>query len=609
MNSTGRNTIRIGGACGYWGESPHATAQLLADGNLDYIVYDYLAEITLSIMARARMRDPEKGYATDFVSQVLAPNLQEIAAQGVRIISNAGGMNPASCAAAVQQLIRDEGLSLTVAVITGDDLMPERDALAAAAPPEMFSDQAFPDPERIASINAYLGAFPIAAALGQGADIVITGRCVDSAVTLGALIHEFGWASDQYEKLAGGSLAGHIIECGPQATGGNFTDWRLAADGIDDIGYPIAEVTSDATFVVTKPGGTAGLVSVATVTEQLVYEIGDPQAYELPDVICDFSNVAVRQLGENRVQVSGATGRRPSGFYKTSLTWADGFRGGSYLTFYGSEAAAKARAYTDAALARSRRTLATLGLPEFVETSVELLGTESQFGASARAMGCREVVAKIAARHESQAGVSALLRVVAGLGLSGPPGLSGFTGLAGRPSPVVRLFSFLIDMNSVTIDISIDDQSVPFEPVVPAAGAELAPTRPQLASPGVSSETVKIKLRELAWGRSGDKGNKANIGIVARHPELLPVIWAALDTSFVVACFGHFIDDPAPETCITRFLMPGPQAMNIVIDRVLGGGGVASLRNDAQGKGYAQLLLEQEIDVPVALKPTTSGAS
>ncbi|MEK9543548.1 MAG: acyclic terpene utilization AtuA family protein, partial [Luminiphilus sp.] len=215
--------IRIGGATGYWGEADMALPQFLAEGDLDYIVFDYLAEITMSIMARARAADPDKGYALDFVSAIVAPNLQAIADSGVKLISNAGGVNPEACGLALRQRVQDAGLSLKVAVVTGDDLMPKLDQVLDADPVEMFTGEASPPRDAIASANAYLGAFAIAEALDQGADIVVTGRCVDSAVTLGACIHRFGWQREDLDQLAAGSLAGHLIECGPQVTGGNFT--------------------------------------------------------------------------------------------------------------------------------------------------------------------------------------------------------------------------------------------------------------------------------------------------------------------------------------------------------------------------------------------------
>ncbi|MEO0675049.1 MAG: acyclic terpene utilization AtuA family protein, partial [Pseudomonadota bacterium] len=229
-----------------------ATPQFLGAQAVDFIVYDYLAEITMSLMARARAKDANAGFATDFISGVLQPNLHAIADQGVRLLTNAGGVNPEACARAVRALISAMGLDLTVGVITGDDLLAQRDRLAALAPKDVSDGRPFPDPETITSINAYIGAFPLAMALDQGADIVIAGRCVDSALTLGACIHHFGWQATEWDKLAAGSLAGHLIECGPQATGGNFTDWGESGD-IAAIGYPIATITDDGACTLTKP--------------------------------------------------------------------------------------------------------------------------------------------------------------------------------------------------------------------------------------------------------------------------------------------------------------------------------------------------------------------
>ena len=245
--------LRIGGASGFWGDAARATPQLLSVEGLDYIVYDYLAEITMSIMARARAKDELKGYASDFVSAAMKPNLSLIAERGIKVISNAGGVNPEACVKALRQVIAEQGLNLSVACVIGDDLISSKESMQTSGTTEMFSGTAFPSSEKILSINAYLGAFPIAQALTAGADIVVTGRCVDSAVTLGACIHAFGWRRDDLDQLAMGSLAGHILECGPQATGGNFTDWEQV-QGMSDMGYPIAEIAADGSFVCTKIG-------------------------------------------------------------------------------------------------------------------------------------------------------------------------------------------------------------------------------------------------------------------------------------------------------------------------------------------------------------------
>ena len=343
-----KETIRIGGACGYWGESSMATPQLLATRSLDYLVYDYLAEITMSIMARAFAKDPKAGYAQDFVTVVMQENLAEIARQGVKIVTNAGGVNPRACGQAVRALIAEQALDLKVAIVLGDDLIKSREALANHGMTEMYSGEDFPDCSKLASVNAYLGAFPIAQALSEGADIVITGRSVDSAVTLGACLHEFGWGEEEWDRLASGTLAGHILECGPQATGGNFTDWHLVVDSIDHIGYPIAEIFADGSFLLTKPEGTGGIVNVGTVSEQMLYEIGDPQAYIVPDVVCDFSKVEIRQDAPNCVRVVGACGYPATDTYKVSATYFDGFRGGTLKTFCGIDADKKAEGFAKA---------------------------------------------------------------------------------------------------------------------------------------------------------------------------------------------------------------------------------------------------------------------
>lgn len=593
-------SIRIGGASGFWGESAMATPQLLGAG-VDYLVYDYLAEITMSIMARAHAKDPAAGFAGDFISAVLKPHAKTIAAQGVKFIANAGGVNPASCGEAARALIKELGLDLKVAVITGDNLLSELDAIAASAPTEMFTGAAFPAKEKIASINAYLGAFPIASALAEGADIVITGRCVDSAVTLGACIHEFGWTASDYDLLASGSLAGHLLECGPQATGGNYTDWEDAGD-ISSIGYPIGTVSADGSFTVSKPEGTGGCVTVGTVSEQMLYEIGDPQAYMLPDVVCDFSDVKITQTGPDMVRVSPAKGYPAPDQYKTCLTYGEGFRGGTYVSFYGFDAARKAQKFCDNVFLRANKILRGHNLGDYSETSVELIGAESQFGNYTSSHEPREVVAKIAAKHSEAAAIGILLRELTGLGLATPPGLGSFSGARAKPSPVVRLFSYLTPKAAVTIAIDVDGKKIAFQdaggaPFDPAAIKR--PLPPQ--APDEPDTGITVLLVQLAWARSGDKGNKANIGVIARDPAWLPYIWAALTPDSVAKRFAHFIEGGASAAKVDKYYLPGAHAINFLIDAVLGGGGVASIRNDAQGKGYGQILLAHPVTIPAAL--------
>lgn len=590
MSAADRQFVRIGGASGYWGESDMALPQLLAAGGMDYIVFDYLAEITMSIMARARAADPDQGYAGDFVSAVLKPNLQAIAASGAKLISNAGGVNPQACGAAVRALIEAAGLDLRVAVVSGDDLMPRLGEFSGSL--SMDTGAAFPELAKVASANAYLGAFPIAEALRRGADIVITGRCVDSAVTLGACIHAFGWTRDDHDLLAGASLAGHILECGPQATGGNFTDWREVVSTLGDVGYPIAEVRPDGSFEITKPEGSGGAVTVGTVGEQMLYEIGDPKAYVLPDVVCDFSEVRLEQTGAARVRVSGARGRPATDTYKVSLTWNDGWRAGALWFYVGEEAADKARSFAETAVGRARRKLQTMKAPDFDEVLIEVLGDESHYGSFAQRRDSREVVLKLAAKHQNKLAAGLLLKETTGLGLAAPPGLTGFAGGRPKPSPVVRLFSFLAPKPLLPISLDMDGERIPLgcENGQPFDRASLAREAPP---PVQGDDLVEVALVRLAQGRSGDKGNNANIGILPRRPEYAPWIWRSLTEEVVAARFAHFLAGP-----VERFYMPGTGAINFLLRDVLGGGGVASLRNDPQGKTYAQVLLQTPVAVP-----------
>lgn len=586
-------TIKIGGATGFWGETDMAMAQFLREGDLDYIVFDYLAEITMSIMARARASDPKLGYANDFVSAIVKPNLKHLASSGIKLISNAGGVNPEACGDALRAVISEAGLDLKVVVITGDDLLNDLDRLEAMNASEMFSGEAFPPKEKIASANAYIGAFPIAAALAAGADIVVTGRCVDSAVTLGACIHEFGWSAGDLDKLAAGSAVGHLIECGPQATGGNFTDWEQVADSLHEVGYPIAEVWEDGTADIYKPADTGGLVNRGTVAEQLLYEIGDPAAYMLPDVICDFTQIQLEQVATDRVRMTHTRGRGVPETYKTSMTWADGWRAGSTFWYVGRRAADKARIFADEAVTRTRRKLQAMGAADFDEVAVDIFGEENFWGSHAAVSDTREVALKVACKHQDARAVGLLLREMTGCALGAPAGMAFFAGARAKPSPVIRLFSVLVDKSALSIKLIDSEDETDFAP--PATSKDVLPAEVGPIPEAVSAENlIQVPLETLAWGRSGDKGDKANIGIIARKPEYLPWIAKVLTTDYVADRFAHFMTAPA----IDRFYMPGLPALNFLLHNALGGGGIASLRNDPQAKAYAQVLLDTPIAIP-----------
>ena len=582
--------LRIGCASGFWGDTPEAVGQLVNKGGIDYLVFDYLAEVTMSLMARARAKSPEAGFAPDFV-RALVPWLAEIKAKGIKVVANAGGVNPRGCRDALARAAEAAGVDISIGVVLGDDLLDRADEIRARGETEMFSGAAFPGD--VWSMNAYLGARPIAVALDAGAEIVITGRCADSAVALGPLMHEFGWKDDDWDKLSQGSLAGHLIECGPQGTGGNFTDWR-DVPGWDDMGMPIVEVSEDGSFVMTKTPDTGGLVVPGSVGEQMLYEIGDPRAYLLPDVICDWSGVTLEQVGPDRVLVKGGRGLGRTGSYKVSATHADGWRAITTLTLAAIDAPAKAERVAEAILTRCRRIFRDRNLADFRQVSVEVLGAEAAYGANARAQ-TREVVLKIGAVHDDRAALNIFAGEIAPMAISTAQGLTGF--FAGRPKvqPVVRLFSFLMDKADTPLAVEVDGAGVPVAIAAEAVRLD-PPAAPSAEGREAGPDAVKVRLVDLAWGRSGDKGDIANIGILARKPDYLPYIRTALTEEVVKGYFAHLCNG-----VVERFDLPGSNALNFLLHESLGGGGIASVRIDPQGKGFAQMLLDIEIPVPADL--------
>ncbi|MEQ1109593.1 acyclic terpene utilization AtuA family protein [Acinetobacter seifertii] len=587
--------VKIGCASGFWGDTNTAAFQLVHLTDINYLVFDYLSEITMSIMAKAKMVEPKHGYALDFVSRVMAPLLKKIAEKKIKVISNAGGVNPLACRDALQKIIKEYGLDLKVAVVLGDDLLAQHEQLKQQNIQEMFSGEALP--EQVASSNAYLGAVAIRDALNLGADIVITGRVVDSAVVLAPLLHEYQWSLDDYDKLAQGSLAGHVIECGAQCTGGNFTDWHLV-QGFDNMGFPVVEVSEDSSFVVTKPQGTGGLVSTATVAEQIVYEIGNPQAYLLPDVIADFSQVYLEQIGEHRVRVTGAKGQAPTTQYKVSATYPDGYRVLVSFLIAGREAPQKAQVIADAILTKCERVLAMRSVPPFSEKSVEILGIESTYGAHAQALNSREVVVKIAVKHMFKEACMFFASEIAQASTGMAPALAGIVGGRPKASPVIKLFSFLIDKNQVNVEIDFDGNRYLVE-IPRGTFTEQFNTLATGKSAVYQGDEIKVPLIEIAHARSGDKGNHSNIGVIARKAEYLPWIRAALTEQTVASYMQHVLD--AEKGRVIRYELPGLNALNFMLENALGGGGVASLRIDPQGKAFAQQLLDMPVKVPANL--------
>ena len=585
--------IKIGGASGYWGDTALGPKQLISYGGVDYLILDYLAEITMSILAKARSRDPEAGYATDFIERVMKPWVRDIADKRIKVIANAGGVNLEACRRALEAVAEEAGVTLKIGTVEGDNLLERADELRGKDLREM--ETGAPMPDKVMSVNAYLGAFPIAAALDAGADIVVTGRCVDSALAVGPLIHEFGWKPEDYDRLAAGGLVGHLIECGAQTSGGNFTDWEDTQAGWENTGFPIAEVSADGSFVLTKPPETGGLVSVLTAGEQMLYEIGDAHSYVLPDVICDFTRVTMEQVGEDRVLIKGARGREPTATYKVSATYMGGFTCIGSFVIVGRDAAAKARRMGEAIRNRTSAMLEEEGLPAFTKSDLQVIGAEAMFGDQARpeARQAREVVLRLGVHHPRKEGVELFSKEFVGAALSMSPAVTGVTPGRPRPSPVVSLFSGLIDKNQVPVTVKVGGEPVALKVASLRGQGQPQPAAP-VASPRVSEgRTTALPLMDLAVARSGDKGNYANIGVIARDSRYFDVIRAALTPERVKACFSGLTRGE-----VTAYPLPGIHGINFLLAESLDGGGVSSLHLDPQGKTYSQVLLELEIPVP-----------
>ncbi|GLR25402.1 acyclic terpene utilization AtuA family protein [Limnobacter litoralis] len=588
MNMPTQKTVRIGGACGFWGDSSLGAHQLVNTPGMQYITFDYLAELTLAIMAGMRMKNPEQGYALDFVD-LMKQVLPKAKAQGIRIIANAGGLNPGACAQALSQAMEALGQPVKIGVVSGDDASGVLQNLRKQGNELKDMQSGQPAPAFVLTANAYLGAFPIAAALGAGADIVITGRVVDSAMVLGALIHEFKWTPTQLDELAQGSLAGHIVECGAQATGGLFTDWQVVPDWAN-IGYPFVDVTADGSFTLGKPDHTGGLINKAVASEQLLYEIGDPANYQLPDVVCDFTQVHIENSGDNRVRISGAKGKAPSGQYKVCATYPDGFRCIGLLSIVGFDAAEKAKRTAEAILERTRTQFKQLDLADYTRAHYEVIGTETDFGPHAQVLNAREAMLRIAIHHADKKAATLFSKEIAPAGTSFAPGTSGNFGM-GRPNvvPLVRLFSTLIDKSLVQAKVSINGEVVEYtEPEHPLA-APPGQTSQNQASANVYTPIGRL-LIDIAHGRSGDKGNTSNVGLVARSDTDWALLKAAITPERVKAYLGHLV-----QGSVTVYPLPGINALNVVMDQALDGGGMTSMRNDPLGKGMAQLMLTMPI--------------
>ena len=580
-------SIRIGCASAFWGDTSSAAYQLINKGNLNYLVFDFLAEVTMSILARAKMKNPDMGYTPDFINQI-APHLTEIKKKNIKVISNAGGINLEACRDALKIEAEKLNIDLKIILVRGDNIIDRKQELQNMNIRDIDNGETLPD--EILSMNGYLGATPIQESLANGADIVISGRCVDTALVLGPLMHEFNWGAKDYNLLAAGSLAGHIIECGAQCTGGNFTDWHLI-DEFENMGFPIVEVQKNGNFVVSKPERTGGLVNFGTVAEQFLYEIGDPNAYILPDVVCDFSKVEIKEIGHNQVSVSGSKGLAPSETYKVSTTYQDGFRVAATLVIGGKNALKKSEIVSEAILSKTNKILDQNGIDGIKETSISILGTDSIYAPRERAVESREVVLRVMAIHDIKEALVIFSREIAQASTGMVSGVMNFLG--GRPSvsPSIKLYSFLLDKSFFKIELDIDGFLTPANITLDGSYKYNESDNNEIIYEDIETD-FSVPLQQLAFARSGDKGDHANIGVIARKPIYLPYIRNGLKPEIIADYFSHLLNGE-----INIWDVPGISGLNILLRNSLGGGGMSSLRIDPQGKAYAQQLLEIQIPV------------
>jgi len=452
-------TVRIGNGQGFWGDNVDAPVELLRGGPIDYVGMDYLAEVTLSIMMRQKLRNPDLGYATDFIS-FIRRILPEAMERRVRILSNAGGLNPRACRRRIFEVARELGISgVRVGVVEGDDVLARLPALVAAGHPLANMDTGeplAPHVDRLMSANAYLGARPVVEALSTGAHIVLCGRITDTALALAPMIHEFGWGERDWDRLAAGTIAGHIIECGAQCTGGNYSRWWEVPD-LWNVGYPIVEAREDGSFVVTKHQGTGGMVTVDTVAEQLLYEMSKPSEYLTPDCVADFTSIRLHQEGPDRVGVAGIRGGPKTPFFKVSASYLAGYKTSGQVTISGPRAIAKARLAADIVWRRLERAGVTFS-PE--NRSVELVGTGACLpGIFPAVEEPPEVVLRLGVRDADPEKVARFGVELAPLITAGPPGVTGFAGGRPKPQEVMAYWPALLAREEVEsrIEVSVEE--------------------------------------------------------------------------------------------------------------------------------------------------------
>jgi Acyclic terpene utilisation family protein AtuA len=577
--------VRVGNCSGFYGDRASATADMARAGGIDVLTGDYLAEVTMLILGKARAKDPTKGYAATFLHHLDAA-LDDLVGNGLRLVVNAGGLNPAGLAAATRELAVRRGHDLRVAYVDGDDVFGRLDALQQAGHtlPNLSSGEPLASwPHRPLTANAYLGGFGIARALEHGADVVVTGRVADASVVVGAATWWWNWTPDDHDALAGAVCAGHVIECGAQATGGNFSGFRDIAD-LAEPGFPIAEIAADGSSVITKHPGTGGAVTHDTVKAQLLYEIGEP-AYLNPDVTTHLDTAEVTDHGGDRVEIRGVRGSPPPSTTKVAITAVGGWHNDMLLALTGTDLDAKAalvertvRRYVESVDGIDAVAVDRIGRAQ-PDPDTQNAGTE---------------LIRVAVQGSEHAAGRAFSSHMVGIALSSYPGLYSLS--PPQPGSAFGVYWPAL-LDQTTLDHTVHHHDGTSEVVAPnrtrCAPSGSTPPAPRTARPGWTDELVEVSLGEVVHTRSGDKGGDANVGVWVRHPDA----WEWLQSTLTVDELQRLLPE-ARDLPVTRHELPNLGAVNFVIHGLLGAGATSTLRLDAQAKALGEWLRARSTKVP-----------
>lgn len=594
-----KKKIKIANAGGFWGDDLGAFKRQITMGQVDYISADYLAEITMSILKKQQLKDPDLGYVTDFIPQIIeiAPYIKE---KDVKILTNAGGINPVACAKKLTEELQKINVSLKIVVIEGDDIIDRIDEFypEIARFKNLENNEDFVEVKnKVQSANIYLGVLPLLKALSLNPDIILAGRVTDTSITMAPMIHEFCWELNDWDKLASGLVAGHIIECGAQGSGGNFTDWSSVGKW-DNFGYPIVEAFPDASFIVEKHMNTGGIINVDVVREQLLYELGNPRNYISPNVIVDFTSIQLADLGNNRVRVSGVKGYPSTKSFKVSMAYENGFTSNSSIIISGGNALEKAKTFDSIFWKR---------LPvAFEKKDSAFVGYDSCHKNLAKDIIPNEILLRLSVYDQDKSKLNEFSKSIAPLILSGPQGAAVTSGRP-RIHNVVSYWPTLIPKTAVSsfaVEINEDGTIREKYEVSLVTGHEESidelETNTQISDEIViltenhTEHEIEVKLIEICLARSGDKGDMANIGVIARNQMVFDYIKLYLTANYMKDLFKEFCKGR-----VIRYELDNLLSLNFLLENSLDGGGTQSLRIDPQGKTLASALLNQKFTIPV----------